>query len=122
MAGREQEYRPALRRPNNVTTRFSNDELERITVAAKSANVSLSEWFRITILATLDDTTHNLLQTLIHEDLQFIKMFLANVMPPYMAGEAVTKAQIMGLLSEMKDRKVAASTDAVRSAQDRKES
>jgi len=121
MTGPANEYRSPTRRPHNITTRFSDDELALVQAAAKRANVSLSEWYRRTVLTALEGSETGLILTLIHEDMQFLKIFMGTLFLPYLNGKTLTKEQTANVLLELKSAKISASKGEIIDAQNRKE-
>lgn len=115
------QYVSKVRRPKVLNVRFSDDEYALVTDAAKRSNLSIGDWFRSEIMSALNDDNTGLFLTLIHEDMQFLKMFMGTLFLPYLTGKTLTKEQIANVLLELKIAKIAASKDEIFDAQNREE-
>ena len=112
-------YQTKLRRPVNVGTRFSNEEFALISDAASGANLPLSDWFRRTVLDTLADQKGDPPQIILHEEIQFIKLILMNILPKMASGKTVTEEKMMELMLRFKDEKVNLAKQIIQTSQSR---
>src|ERR1017187_237972 len=112
-------YQTKLRRPVNVGTRFSNEEFALISDAASCANLPLSDWFRRTVLDALADQKGDPPQIILHEEIQFIKLLLMNILPKMASGKTVTEEKMMELMLRFKDEKVNLAKQIIQTSQSR---
>jgi hypothetical protein len=112
-------YQTKLRRPVNVGTRFSNEEFALISDAASCANLPLSDWFRRTVLDALADQKGDPPQIILHEEIQFIKLILMNILPKMASGKTVTEEKMMELMLRFKDEKVNLAKQIIQTSQSR---
>ena len=119
MASTTGEYQTKIRRPINVTTRFSNEEFALISDAASRANLPLSDWFRGTVLDALADQKDDPPQIILHEEIQFIKLILMNILPKMASGKTVTEEKMMDLMLRFKDEKVNLAKQIIQTSQSR---
>jgi len=121
MASTTGEYQTKIRRPINVTTRFSNEEFALISDAASRANLPLADWFRRTVLDALANQNNDPPQIILHEEIQFIKLILMNMLPKIASGKTVTEEKTMELMLRFKDEKVNLAKQVIQTSQNRGE-
>jgi hypothetical protein len=119
MASTTGEYQTKIRRPINVTTRFSNEEFALISDAASRANLPLADWFRRTVLDALANQNDDPPQIILHEEIQFIKLILMNMLPKIASGKTVTEEKTMELMLRFKDEKVNLAKQIIQTSQSR---
>ena len=121
MASTTGEYQTKIRRPINVTTRFSNEEFALISDAASRANLPLADWFRRTVLDALANQNDDPPQIILHEEIQFIKLILMNMLPKIASGKTVTEEKTMEPMLRFKDEKVNLAKQVIQTSQGRGE-
>ena len=123
MASTSDTYQSKLRRPVNVGTRFSKEEFASIEDAADRDNVSISDWFRRTVLDSLakkvaEDEPP---LTVLLEEIQAVKLTLASTVYPLLSAKRMPEEQSAALLRDCDAAKTDAAKKVLKTFRDRKD-
>ena len=113
------EYQTKIRRPVTASTRFTNDEFALVSAAASQVNVPVADWFRRAALEALADQNDDPPQIILHEEIQFIKLILMNMLPKIASGKTVTEEKTMELMLRFKDEKLNLAKQIIQTSQSR---
>ena len=108
-------YQSAIRRPNNVTTRFSDSELKTIQELAAAKTMATSDWIRSTVVNAHSLEKLEIILILLLENQFFINNFLCSAIPA-IAGESPLKLSHAELIGWLKSQKQKMAQDAIEKA------
>jgi hypothetical protein len=98
---------------------LSEDEYAMVSTAASLVNVPLADWLRRTVLEAMMDKQDDPPQIILHEEIQFIKLILMNILPKMASGKTVTEEKMMELMLRFKDEKVNLAKQIIQTSQSR---
>ena len=113
------DYQTKTRRPRHIGCRLSEDEYAMVSTAASLVNVPLADWLRRTVLEAMTDKKDDPPQIILHEEIQFIKLILMNILPKMASGKTVTEEKMMELMLRFKDEKVNLAKQIIQTSQRR---
>jgi hypothetical protein len=90
-----------------------------VSTAASLVNVPLADWLRRTVLEAMTDKKDDPPQIILHEEIQFIKLILMNILPKIASGKTVTEEKMMELMLRFKDEKCNLAKQIIQTSQSR---
>jgi hypothetical protein len=99
--------------------RFSDEEYALVLDASRQENIAIGDLVRRTLLAALRSQKADLIQSVLLQEVVFLRMLLSNSVPHILAGTKLPDNQISELMQRLKELKPKGAEKALADAAER---